>query len=116
MEEGRSMNQLSPQESVPRAFPSLTLRFITCATAAMFLALVLSSKAFALGQTPYVDTELNPRNFVIAHAQRATPIYVDPNDYPGVIRAVGDLQSDIQKVTGSLPSLIRDADNSGPQI
>ena len=102
------MNQLSPQGSACPALLSPTIRFVAHATAAVLLALLLSSKARALGQAPYVETDLKQGNFVIAHAKLATPVYVDPTDYPGVIRAVGDLQSDIHKVSGPLPSLIRD--------
>src|SRR3974390_2820474 len=99
------MDSLSGQAAVRPALLSSTVRPAVHA-AILFLLLALSPNAFALGQASYIDTELNPHNFVIVHAKQATSIYVDANDYPGVIRSTGDLQSDIQKVTGSLPALI----------
>ena len=86
--------------------------FVFC----VFLActsLVIPPHAFALGQDRYVDTDDHPQNFSIVHAKQAAPIYVDLNDYPGVVRAVGDLQADVLKVTGLLPAVIRDV---APQI
>jgi hypothetical protein len=61
--------------------------------------LLMGSGVFGLGQEQYVETNDRPGNFVLVKDKRAARLYVDANDYPGVVRAVGDLQSDIQKVT-----------------
>ena len=109
------MDSLSGQAGVrPVLLPSTVHPAVHAAI--LFLLLALSPNAFALGQASYIDTEFNPQNFVIVHAKHATPIYVDENDYPGVIRSAGDLQSDIQKVTGSLPALIHNPDQASAQI
>ena len=43
-------------------------------------------------------------------SQTKTPnIYVDADDYPGVVRAAGDLQSDIEAVTGVEANMVSDA-------
>lgn len=77
---------------------------------ALFLCSVsLCPRTFGLGQTQYVETTSSRGNFVIAEGRRATAIYVDSADYPGVTRAAGDLQSDIRKVTDYAPEIIRDA-------
>jgi endo-1,4-beta-D-glucanase Y len=55
---------------------------------------------FALGQTPYVTNVRSPGNFPILAGNNAATIYVDSREWPGVTRAVGDLQDDIVRVTG----------------
>ncbi len=42
-------------------------------------------------------------------------LYVDPQDDPGVRRAVRDLQADIQRVTGKRPQVVRSAQGLGSQ-
>jgi hypothetical protein len=44
--------------------------------------------------------------FAIISVGGAAPIFYDPQDHQGVIRAVGDLQNDIAKVSGFKPSLV----------
>ena len=46
-------------------------------------------------------------------AGAAAPVCVDPGDWPGVIRAAGDLQADIERVTGRRPDLIKGAPARG---
>jgi hypothetical protein len=62
--------------------------------------LVLHPASFGLGQEGYVETVAHPRSFAIAQSGVAASIYVDAGDYPGVVRAAHDLQSDIARVTG----------------
>jgi hypothetical protein len=75
-----------------------------------------SAAAFALGEERYVDTEYNPRNFVIVRAKQSTPIYVELDDDPGVVRAVRDLSKDVERVTGCLPKIASDWQNAGPSL
>jgi len=65
----------------------------------------LVTGAFALGQTKYVETTSSPGSFPIVQHSTATALYVDANDSWGVLRAAGDLQSDIRRVTGREPLL-----------
>jgi hypothetical protein len=65
------------------------------------LAILAAHAAWAIGQTRYVDATPTPGSFPIAKAA----IYVDSTDWPGVIRAATDLQSDIARVTGHTPAL-----------
>ncbi len=77
----------------------------------LFLPLVLLGLfqgAFGLGQTQYVVNTQTPGSFTVARSQAAAPIYVDPSDHAGVIRAVGDLQADVERVTQAKPSVIHD--------
>jgi hypothetical protein len=73
-----------------------------------FLFLLLPTAALALGQPRYVETLARPDSFPIAQAQNCAAIYVDPADYPGVIRAAGDLQADIARVTNCTPAITHD--------
>src|SRR5664280_1914340 len=68
--------------------------------AGTFLLLAFSSNGFAIGQASYVDTVARPGSFAVAQAKTAATIYVDSNDWPGVVRAAGDLQADSERVTG----------------
>jgi hypothetical protein len=46
--------------------------------------------------------------FALSAGGNSAPLYVDANDYPGVIRAFKDLQTDIGKVTHVTPTLQTD--------
>src|SRR5699024_6075648 len=56
---------------------------------------IISSHSESVGDFPIVNQD-----------QKAAPLRYDPNDYEGVIRAIGDLQSDIDTVTGVQPKLV----------
>jgi hypothetical protein len=84
--------------------------------AALLCFLSLCPSVHALGQTQYVETVPHPGNFVIVNDRRSTPIYVDTGDYPGVVRAANDLQSDINKVTGCTAAIVHDAQDHGPLL
>src|SRR5258708_6950832 len=62
--------------------------------------LVLGASGFGLGEQRYVETVSRPGSFPIAQSGAAASIYVDSNDYAGVIRAAHDVGSDIARVTG----------------
>ena len=66
---------------------------------------LLPHTALALGQVRYVETVGRPGSFPIAQAQTCATIYVDAGDYAGVIRAAGNLQADIARVTGCTPAI-----------
>ena len=76
------------------------------------LCLVSScSNAFAIGQQKYIDTVAPvslPGAFFLAYKGDVPTLYVDSNDWPGVIRAVNDLAEDINRVTGILPKITHD--------
>ncbi len=74
--------------------------------------LLLPHALMALGQPPYVETEARPGGFPIARSGVCAAIYVDPGDYPGILRAAADLQADIARVTGCTPAITHDAPSS----
>jgi len=68
----------------------------------LFLAPVAT---FGLGQTQYIGGSASPGSFLIADASVLATLFVEPNDFPGVIRAATDLQTDIARVTRHTPGL-----------
>ena len=87
-----------------RNHPLPSLR-IACA-----LAVMLHTAAVSGGPSLGLKTELvseigGANSFPLVRASNAAPLFLDSNDYPGVLRAAGDLQADIERVTGVRPNL-----------
>jgi len=76
----------------------------------------LCSNALAIGQVHYVEAEDRPGNFTIVRQTEAATIYVDANDYPSVVRAASDLQSDIKRVAGYTGAIIRGTESVKPAM
>jgi hypothetical protein len=70
------------------------------------LLALLPSTLLGIGRTRYVENVAGTRSFPLVGPRGAAPILVDSADWPGVIRAVGDLRDDIQRVTNLAPSLV----------
>ena len=70
------------------------------------LLLTLARNCFAIGEPEYVETSPHRGSFSICDAHSAATIQVDTNDFAGVIRATGDLQQDINRVTGRTPTIV----------
>ena len=62
-------------------------------------------------QTNIVSENAESGNFPLEHHQAAAPIFFGQADWPGVLRAGRDLQSDVERVTGVRPVL---ATNGAP--
>jgi len=65
--------------------------------------LSFTQPSFALGHARYLEAVPRPGSFVIAQGKTLASIYIDPNDYAGVVRAAHDLQADVARVTGRSP-------------
>lgn len=78
-------------------------------------AFTLLPKSFALGNAPYVDTVKAMDSFAIVQGALAAPIWVDANDFPGVLRAVNDLQKDVNRVTDRTPAISRATNAPGAE-
>jgi hypothetical protein len=89
-------------------------------TAARFgLTLFLMLSAIpASGLTPstFVTMKSSKGSFPIVARSQAANIYVDTNDWPGVIRVARDLQTDIKRVSGLEAALAHDAKSTGKPI
>ena len=99
-----------------RFVPFRSWSFAAHATAIFFCSLTLCSRAQGLGQVRYVETQENPGNFVIVKDKQATTLYVDANDYPGVVRAVSDLQADIKRVTNCTAVIVHGLGDQQPNV
>jgi hypothetical protein len=69
--------------------------------------------ARAIGQERYVETSHTPGSFALADHNHLATIYVDPDDYWGVVRAAHDLQQDTSRVTGRTPDMTNGKDGIG---
>ena len=54
---------------------------------------------------PWIGEQASPGSFCLVCGGKAASIIVDSNDFAGVKRAAGDLETDIEKVSGIKPSL-----------
>ena len=79
-------------------------------------ALAFVGSAFGLGQSRYIESAPHPGGFTVAERGACASIYVDSRDHIGVIRAVTDLQSDIQKVTGCTAKVAHDSKKLGSAV
>jgi hypothetical protein len=77
-------------------FASLASLFVICSC----------STANAIGQQKYIDTASSQGAFALAQKGEVAVLYVDSNDWPGVIRAAGDLTADVNRVTGVTPKIV----------
>ena len=56
-------------------------------------------------QTDIVSEKAESGSFQLEQNQKAAPIFLDPADWAGVLRAGADLQADVMRVTGVTPIL-----------
>jgi len=87
-----STSQSAPRNASPKQWPLLL---------AMLLAM---SAARASDEADLVATNASPGAFPLCDATPAA-IVVETNDWPGVIRAAGDLAEDVKSVAGKPPQI-----------
>jgi hypothetical protein len=77
-------------------------------TTILFILLLsgLAQYGLAIGGVRYVEEVPQPGSFTIVSEKTIADISLDPNDYKGVARAAGDLQSDVVRVTGRSPGVV----------
>ena len=79
----------------------------------LFLA---AQSASAVDLESYVSEQSITGSFTLSANGKSAPLYISSQDWPGVIRALGDLQSDIKKVTGTEPALSKDSVPNESQV
>ncbi len=62
--------------------------------------LLIAARVWALGEKQYVSATPVQGGFVLYTSEKAAPLVVSDADWPGVMRAVGDLSADVGRVTG----------------
>jgi hypothetical protein len=81
------------------------------ASVLLLVAYLLASSplnAQTIGEDRYMDFAYHAGEFSIVARKAVATLYVDSADFPGVIRAVGDLQADIQRVTTRTAAIAHD--------
>ena len=66
--------------------------------------ILLAAAASALAEAG-VDFDSTPGAFPLVDRGAAATLWVDARDWPGVVRAAGDLQADVERVAGIRPAL-----------
>ena len=74
---------------------------------------IFTGHVFALGQVQYVVDTYSQGCFSIVKKNAAANLYVDANDFAGVVRAAGDLQADITRVTSLSPTIVHEENSLG---
>src|SRR6267143_3582160 len=82
----------------------------------LLCTLAAVTSTYALGQKRYVEFTSSPGAIRLGGDGVAAPIIVDSQDYPGVLRAAHDLQTDIERVTKIRPAVITDAPAPGADV
>jgi len=82
----------------------MSWRFLVQSTTACLLALAVAPPGYALGEEPYVTYSPLPGALALVH-ETAAPLVVDAQDWPGVLRALSDLQADVERVSGVRPEI-----------
>ena len=70
----------------------------------------------ALGGPQYVSTSPSPAAFALAANGKPAPLMVSDEDWPGVVRAAGDLSRDLGRVTGHDAPLIKGRPAAGIDV
>jgi hypothetical protein len=82
----------------------------------LFLVTILFSYTLAGSENSYVTTNKTDGSFILAESGKSSPLYASSQDYPGVIRVLKSLQTDIYKVTNSTPLISLDTIPSSKEI
>jgi hypothetical protein len=80
-------------------------KFIHSSVLCLSLTAALTAKTNAVPTASGVVSTQNRNDFPLSVAGKSAPLYVSSADYPGVIRACKDFQTDIGRVTNSYPEL-----------
>ena len=82
----------------------------------LLLCLAAARNCLALGQVQYVETTPGSGSFPICAGNSVATIYLDTNDFAGVLIAADNLQKDISRVTGRMPKLSHVGENPGANV
>ncbi|WP_081898774.1 glycosyl hydrolase 115 family protein [Herbidospora cretacea] len=82
----------------------MLLRTLLAATLVL-TTLVAPAQAHDVSSGSYIKSTPGHGRFPLVADGRAAAIHVSQADFPGVTRAVGDLQTDVEKVTGVKPAV-----------
>jgi hypothetical protein len=92
------------------------IRTLSAKAWTVFFLLFLPTNALSIGQARYVQNTRTPGDFPLVQNNRAARIWVDSSDWPGVLRAVGDLKTDIARVTACDATISQNVTDLGKQV
>ena len=96
-------------EGTGKRWFSSSLKGLLASLAATHLALAAPASTPSLGSAwDLVAQQPQEADFPLVSNGKAAPIFLDPADHLGVLRAASDFQTDLEKVTGKKPDLITD--------
>ena len=94
--------------------PKLTTAIFAISTIIAMTASFSVQATPSLGlQTDIVSENADAGSFPLEFTKQAAPIFLDSADWPGVLRAGGDLQADVERVTGIKPALSTNGSSNG---
>ena len=94
----------------------MTAAIFTISTMIAMVALPVHATPSLGLQTDIVSEKAAPGSFPLEASKQSAPIFLDPADWPGVLRAGGDLQADVERVTGIKPALFTNAAPTGKAV
>ncbi|MFD2285234.1 glycosyl hydrolase [Pedobacter petrophilus] len=74
----------------------------------LILLLAFKTTIHAAGADPFISKNFAQGSFTVAGKGAVSSILVSGNEWPGVVRAATDLQTDLEKVTGIKPAFLTD--------
>ncbi|MGD0592047.1 MAG: glycosyl hydrolase 115 family protein [Bacteroidota bacterium] len=74
----------------------------------LLMSFANSMEAVVIDSTSYISSNSGSGYFALSDVNQSAPLFVSSKDYPGVIRALNDLKTDIGRVTSHEPSVIFD--------
>lgn len=89
---------------------------VFCGILSLLLWPAWACHCFALGQVQYIETTPSKNGFPVCETNSVATIWVDANDWPGVVRAANDLGADINRVTGKSPAISNDPGLTGKNV
>jgi len=88
--------------------PNKLLKQVLSLIVSFIMVLLLPSTLYAIGGPAYISVTGSNDLFKLSASGKSTTLCISSNDYPGVIRALKDLKSDIGKVTNYEPAIVFD--------
>jgi len=83
---------------------------------ALAISLIAGGDALALTTSSFVSEKRESDSLSLFAKGKAADIFVDANDWPGVVRVATDLRTDIHRVSGITPTLTHDISQPGKNV
>ena len=104
----RDLLSILPKMTIHRFLPRLSsvLRIGVLVTIGLLPTSVYSDQTLSLARKIVLAAATEPDAFPLAGQAQASPLWFDSGDHKGVVRAIIDLQADVQRVTGIKPEVV----------